>query len=197
MNLINLIHLSNFAWILGLFIASFQGGGQSKNYWDDPVIAILLIFSSLLQLYRWIDISKAQINEKFESTLALKLRLRQITEEMFGKTPYLLKISPNDHHLEVCASNFIKENFQKTIRTYRVLQYLVFNIKNFFAVNIVICLVSGGFLYFGDFPSYFIALKQIPGILSIVLCAGGGLFVYSMAFILFSIFLYFCEGSNS
>ena len=81
------LHTANVAWILQLFAIGMQDGNQSKNYWQDPIFVTLLIFSTVLQVGRWVKISKIRIDMKFESAVSLKLELKKIIHQMFGRTP--------------------------------------------------------------------------------------------------------------
>ncbi len=190
-----LIHFINCLWVINIFFISYDSNHSAQNYWANNLTAGLLIFSVALQVYRWIDISNQFIDQKFESTISLKIKLKEISEEMFGKTPYLLKICPNDSLLENKAKNVIEQKGAFFVRKTEVLQLLIFQIKNFTSVNLTIVVITSVFLYFGDLPSYAKTLKSIPFFTPLIICVAGGLFVYGLAYILFSMFLHFYRRS--
>ena len=184
-------HAANIAWISQLFVINMQDGNQSKNYWENPVFVALLIFSMVLQVCRWVKISKIKVDVKFESAVSLKVQLKSIVYQMFGRTPYLLKISPNENLLESSATSFMEHGSQKVVRSNITLQHLILNINNYKAINFVLILISGFYLYFGSLPSYAEVLRQIPFFSIVILWIASGIFLYSAAFFIFLLFLYF------
>lgn len=187
------IHLVNFAWMTRLLIIGLQNEALRNNYWGDPFFLISILAGCCLLVFRWIQISKVQINLKIESSISLKIQMREIADEMFGKTPYLLKISPGDHVLSEFSVNYFKNNSGKMAREKLTLQRMFFDIKNYTAVNFIILLISGFYLYFGGLPSYAAYLAQIPLLPVIVFCMAGGFFAYSLAFLMFGCFTFFSK----
>lgn len=187
------IHLVNFAWMTRLLIIGLQNEVLRNNYWSDPFFSIPILAGCCLLVFRWMQISKVQIDLNIESSISLKIQMREIADEMFGKTPYLLKISPGDHVLSEFSVNYFKNNSGKIAREKLALQRMFFDIKNYIAVNFIILLISGFYLYFGGLPSYAAHLAQIPLLPVIVFCMAGGLFSYSLAFLMFGCFTFFSK----
>lgn len=189
--LIIITHAINCVWILRLLQIGMEGENARRNYWEDSIFVIFLLTSCCIQIYRWIKISKDQINLEPESSIFLKIQLQKIADEMFGRTPYLLRISPSGYLLDELALNYVENNMGKIIRARITLQRMLFDIKNFTVVNLMISIVSGLYIYFGNLPSYAEYLSHIPIFSVIILCMAGGLFINSAALLMFWVFLFF------
>lgn len=189
--IIVIIHAINCVWIFRLLQIGIDGGNARRNYWDDSVFVIFLLASCCFQIYRWMRISEDQINFEPKSSMALRIHLQKTVEEMLGRTPYLLKISPSDPLLDELARGYVENNMGKIIRARIALQRMLFDIKNFTFVNLMISIVSGLYIYFGNLPSYAEYLSHIPIFSVAILCMAGGLFINSAALLTFRVFLFF------
>ena len=189
--IIPLIHISNAVWILDIFYTSIKSNYRPQNYWNNEVFILAILICIVLHVYRWLEISKISINQTFDSATSLKIALKEVADEMFGKTPYLFKISPNDHLLELKARETQKLTINFVSRNAKNLQDLIFDIKGYLVINFILTIIGGGFLYFGELPSYAQGFKSISFITPFALGLAGGFFIYGFATLVFAFFLNF------
>lgn len=187
------IHLTNIVWMARLFFIGVQPEISKYNYLGDVFFLTPMLLGCGFHIVRWMKISKNRMDLKIESSVLLRIQLRKISDEMFGKTPYFFKIAPSDNVLDEFSIKYVKENFGKIVRGQMALQRMLFDVKNYIAVNFIILLVSGFYLYFGGLPSYAAYLAQIPLLPVIVFSMAGGFLTYSLAFLMFGCLTFFSK----